>query len=136
MQPEVPGPGPEVDEFEAMVEAALADLPVVFAERLGSVAIVVEDEPSPADLASTGAPGLYGLYQGIPRTAWGADQAVGASKITIFRRSHERAFPDPARRAAAVRETVFHEIAHHFGISDARLHELAAEREAARRGHL
>ena len=128
-----PGIDDATDDFEAMITAAIADLPPMFADRLGSVAIVVEEEPSPGQLAATGAAGLFGLYQGVPRTAWGADQAASPSKITIFRGPHERAFPDPVRRSMAVRDTVLHEIAHHFGIGDARLRELADQRRAVRR---
>jgi predicted Zn-dependent protease with MMP-like domain len=92
------------------------------------VAIVVEDEPTPGQLASVGAPGLLGLYTGVPRTAWGAEGAAMASKITIFRGPHLRQFRDPDALARGVAETVRHEVAHHFGISDARLEELARER--------
>jgi predicted Zn-dependent protease with MMP-like domain len=116
------------DPFEALVVAALDSLPQAFRDRLGSVAIVVEDEPSPAQLASVGAPGLYGLYTGVPRTAWGADDAAVASKITIFRGAHLRQYRDPDSLARGVADTVRHEIAHHFGISDTRLDELARER--------
>jgi len=116
------------DPFEALVVAALDSLPEAFRDRLGSVAIVVEDEPTPAQLASVGAPGLFGIYQGVPRTAWGAEDAAVASKITIFRGAHLRQYRDPDTLARGVADTVHHEIAHHFGISDARLDELARER--------
>jgi predicted Zn-dependent protease with MMP-like domain len=112
------------DAIEAMVIDALERLPDVFRERLGSVAIVVEDEADAAQLASVGAWGLYGLYQGIPRTRLSADASPAPSKITIFRGPLVRANPQPGALAAAVAETVYHEIAHHFGISDERLHEL------------
>jgi predicted Zn-dependent protease with MMP-like domain len=116
------------DPLDAIVEAAvyraLDHLPPAFAERLGSVAIVVEDEPTPAQLASVGARGLFGLYQGVPRTAFGAETVPIPSKITIFRGPLARAHRDPDALGRAVEETVLHEIAHHFGISDARLDEL------------
>jgi predicted Zn-dependent protease with MMP-like domain len=115
-------------ELEAFVVDALERLPAAFRERLGSVAIVIEDEPTPDQLASVRAHGLYGLYQGVPRTAWAADQASVPSKITIFRGPLTRANRTPERLAAAVAETVYHEIAHHFGISDTRLHELRDRR--------
>ena len=118
------------DVLGELVEAALDRLPAEFRERLGSVAIVVEDEPSPDQLSSVGAYGLFGLYQGVPRTAWGADQAAVPSKITIFRGPLVRAHGVGPGLAAAVEGVVRHEIAHHFGISDARLREL--ERESRR----
>ena len=116
------------DPFEALVFAALDSLPEVFRERLGSVAVVVEDEPTPDQLGSVDAWGLLGLYTGVPRTAWGAEDAAYASKITIFRGPHLRQFRDPRSLALGVADTVRHEVAHHFGISDARLDELARER--------
>jgi predicted Zn-dependent protease with MMP-like domain len=115
---------PTDDDIEGMVVDALERLPAPFREQLGSVAIVIEDEATPDQLASVGAYGLYGLYQGIPRTRWSADGAPSPSKITIFRRPLVQANPTPERLAAAVTDTVYHEIAHHFGISDDRLHEL------------
>jgi predicted Zn-dependent protease with MMP-like domain len=120
----------ELDDvaFEALVFAALDQLPDVFRERLGSVAIVVEDEPTPAQLEAVGAHGLFGLYQGVPRTRWGADGAVYASKITIFRGPLLRAHRTPRALAAGVADTVRHEIAHHFGIDDERLRELRQPR--------
>jgi predicted Zn-dependent protease with MMP-like domain len=123
MEPRSHLPGDGID-FDAVIDDALDELPAVFAERLGSVAIVVEEEPTPAQLASVGAHGLFGLYEGVPRTRWGADGAAVASKITLFRGPLSRANRDPERLAAAIRDTLHHEIAHHFGIDDARLREL------------
>jgi predicted Zn-dependent protease with MMP-like domain len=119
-------------DFEGLIEQALAELPAQFRSRLDTVAIVIDDEASPETLARTRARGLFGLYEGVPRTALGASGAAVASKITIFRRPLETYYPEPSARARAVRDTLFHEIAHHFGISDARLGELSAE--SRRRG--
>jgi predicted Zn-dependent protease with MMP-like domain len=112
--------------FEDWVIEAIDALPAVFRDRLGSVAITIEQWPSKAQLDATGAPGLFGLYQGVPRSAIGADYAAMPSRITIFRGPIEQWYRDQASRRAKVFDTVHHEIAHHFGISDARLHELAA----------
>jgi len=132
MQP--PDEGAGID-FEGLVVQALDDLPADFRSRLGTVAVVVEDEPTAAQLARTGASGLLGLYEGVPRTVFGASLAPVASKITIFRGPHLRRFRSRAALEAAVGETVRHEVAHHFGISDARLGEMAAERRRHRGGH-
>ena len=123
MDPDVPSHHGGVD-FDAVIDGALEELPAVFAERLGSVAILVEEEATQAQLASVGAQGLFGLYEGVPRTHWGADGAAVASKITLFRGPLSRANRDPERLVAAIRDTLHHEIAHHFGIDDARLREL------------
>jgi predicted Zn-dependent protease with MMP-like domain len=122
----------ERPEFDELVARALARLPEPFASRLGSVAIVIDDEATPEQLASVGVSGLFGLYQGVPRTAYGADGAPVPSKITLFRRPLEMFNPNPAALAAAVEDTLFHEIAHHFGISDARLHELKTQGRGGR----
>ena len=119
---------PSDDDIEGLVIDALEALPAPFRDQLGSVAIVIEEEASPGQLESVGARGLYGLYQGVPRTRWAAEGAPIPSKITIFRGPLVRANRTPERLAAAVTDTVYHEIAHHFGISDARLHELQGER--------
>ncbi len=116
------------DPFEALVAAALDGLPAPFRDRLESVAVVIEDEPTPAQLVETGASGLLGLYTGVPRTVYGADAAAVASKITIFRGPHQRLFRTPDALARGVAETVRHEVAHHFGISDTRLSELGRQR--------
>jgi predicted Zn-dependent protease with MMP-like domain len=120
------------DPFEDWVAEAIDGLPAAFRDRLGSVAIVIEDDPSPALLASLGVPGLYGLYQGVPRSALGADYAATPSRITIYRETIRRRFRTESAQRAKVIDTVQHEIAHHFGISDARLRELKAP--ASRRG--
>lgn len=131
MQP--PGPDPEDEArgaFEALVAAAIAAIPEPFAPQLASVAFVVEDEPLPGQAPPGGT--LFGLYQGVPRTTWGADSATHAARITIYRRPHERWHRDPAARARAVAATVRHEVAHHLGISDERLRELDSDRRRGR----
>ena len=130
-------------DFDEVIDDVIDDLPEAFAARLESVAIVVEDEASPEQLASVGAHGLFGLYQGVPRTRFGVDNVPLPSKITLFRGPLSRANPGPERLIRAIEDTLLHEIAHHFGIDDVRLHELrdegrasrisSAEREATRR---
>jgi predicted Zn-dependent protease with MMP-like domain len=110
--------------FDEAIDRTIKSLPDEFVDRLGSVAIVVEDEPTPAQLASVGARGLYGLYQGVPRTRWGVDNAAVPSKITLFRGPLVRSSRSMSSLAKAVESTLLHEIAHHFGISDERIREL------------
>jgi predicted Zn-dependent protease with MMP-like domain len=114
-------------DFDVVIDDTIEALPSAFVEQLGSVAIVVEDEPSPDQLASVGAAGLFGLYQGVPRTRWGVDNVPIPSKITLFRGPLTRANPGPERLARAVEDTLLHEIAHHFGIDDDRLRALKSE---------
>lgn len=114
------------DPFTDALEAAIAGLPEPYRRELASVAIVVEDEPSAEQLTRAGASGLLGLYQGVPRTSYGAGGAPFANKITLFRGPLMRAYPSRDALMRGVRETFDHEVAHHLGISDARLRELKA----------
>jgi predicted Zn-dependent protease with MMP-like domain len=105
--------------FEQLVSDALDELPDDIGNLMSNVAVTVEDEPPPGSR-------LLGLYQGVP---WGrrGPYYAGAlpDKITIYRGPIERlAAGNPERLRQQVRRTVFHEIAHHFGISDERLVEI------------
>ena len=116
--------------FERLVGRALDGIPMPFAAALREVAVVVEDEPSRAQLRENGLgpeETLYGLYEGTPRTEWAADWVIAPNKITLFRLPLEEDFPDPADLEDEVRITVLHELAHHLGIDDDRLEELGYE---------
>jgi predicted Zn-dependent protease with MMP-like domain len=116
--------------FEQLVERALAGIPMPFAAALHEVAIVIEDAPRPDQLRANDLPAdewLYGLYEGVPRTEWGADWAAMPNKISLFRFPLESDFPDPEDLEDEVRLTVIHELAHHLGIDDDRLHELGVD---------
>ena len=116
--------------FESLVDEALASIPMPFAAALEEVAIVIADEPSAEQLRGEGidpAETLYGLYEGVPRTEWGADWATEPDRITLFRLPLEADFPDPDDLADEVWVTVVHELAHHLGIDDERLHELGVD---------
>jgi len=94
------------------------------------VAIVIEDEPSRVQRREAGLhpdEGLYGLYEGIPRTEYAADWAFVPNKITLFSRSLLEDFPDPVELEHEVWITVVHELAHHLGIEEDRLHELGVD---------
>ena len=121
--------GPSADtgrdvDWDEVIDDVIDGLPDAFAERLGSVAIVVEEEATPEQLAAVRAPGLFGLYQGVPRTQLGVDNVPVPSKITLFSGPLRRANPSADRLRRAIESTLLHEIAHHFGIDDRRLHEL------------
>ncbi len=115
---------------------ALEGLPEEIAQRISNVDVEVQDAPTPRQLSATRVPSghtLLGLYQGIPLTRRTSGyQMVPPDKITIFQRPLEavsRGDDDLVRR---VRDTVIHEVAHHFGISDARLREIEAEKRKRR----
>ena len=113
--------------FETLVGDALASIPEPFASALDEVAIVIDDEPSADQRRENhieADENLYGLYEGVPRTDWGADWAPMPNRITLFRLPLEEDFADPDDLADEVWLTVVHELAHHLGIDDDRLDEL------------
>jgi predicted Zn-dependent protease with MMP-like domain len=116
--------------FEELVERALDTIPEPFARALDEVAIVIDEEPTPMQLREAGLgpqEGLYGLYEGVPRTEYGADWAYVPNKITLFRAPLVEDFPDPDELEHEVWVTVIHELAHHLGIDEGRLHELGVD---------
>ncbi len=121
------------DRFERLVERALDGIPAPFRAALAEVAIVIEDEATPDQLevadvdAADPEDALYGLYEGTPRTEWGADAVPFPNRISLFRIPLEEDFPDPDDLAEEVRITVIHELAHHLGIDDDRLEELGLD---------
>lgn len=106
----------------------MRQLPPAWAARLEDVAIVVAEEPTAHQRAAAGVgprDELYGLYEGIPQTQRPSSYGmVLPDKITIFQRSIEADCRSEAAIVAEVRHTIIHELAHHFGIDDARLDEL------------
>jgi len=116
--------------FDVLVDEALATIPMPFASALDEVAIVIADEPSRQQRNDNQIPddeSLYGLYEGVARTEWGADWLTVPNTITLFRLPLEADFPDPDDLADEVWVTVVHELAHHLGIDDERLHELGVD---------
>lgn len=107
------------EEFEDLVGEALDTIPPRLTKVMKNVVIVVEDDPPPQ--AGT----LLGLYEGVPLTARG-DTYSGflPDRITIFRNTLRAICQTRDDLVREVRVTVVHEIAHHFGIGDERLHEL------------
>lgn len=107
------------ERFEQLVAAAVDVIPDELGSMIDNVVIVIEDE-APAD-----DPGLLGLYEGIPltsRDSWYV--AAMPDRIRIFRRPILRMCQSQAEVVKEVHITVVHEIAHHFGIDDDKLHDL------------
>ncbi|WP_022924771.1 metallopeptidase family protein [Serinicoccus marinus] len=104
-------------EFEEAVGDSLDLVPVALMNRLDNVVFLVEDEPPPED------PDLLGVYDGIPLTE--RDHGVQLpDRIVIYRGPLLRMCEDREDLLDEIAVTVVHEIAHHFGIDDARLHDL------------
>jgi len=108
------------EEFEDAVRDALDEIPEELAAQMDNVVVLVEDEPP------EGEPELLGVYDGVPLTERGEFWATGAlpDRITIFRLPTLQICDSRQDVVDEVAVTVVHEIAHHFGIDDDRLHEL------------
>lgn len=121
-------------DFDRLVEEAYARIPRRFRKRLKNVAIVVEAEPSQAQLARARTPAgstLLGLYEGRPLTTRSVfDGFTMPDRITIFQGPHERIARTPEHLAQLVWDTVWHEVAHYFGMNE--LQVRAAERKRRR----
>jgi predicted Zn-dependent protease with MMP-like domain len=112
------------EDFDQVVERALKRIPAPVRKRLENIVVVVEPEPP--------RPGLLGLYHGVPLT----ERSVSGGfrmpdQITIYQGPHERLSHNRAQLEEMVADTVWHEIAHYFGMDEAQVRR--AERVRARR---
>ncbi|MGB0101350.1 MAG: metallopeptidase family protein [Nocardioides sp.] len=106
-------------EFDALVDRALDEIPDELADRVRNVVVLVEDEAPDDD------PDLLGLYDGIALTErWGEPMMELPDRIFVFRNNLLAMCDSVAELEHEVRITVVHEVAHHFGIDDDRLHDL------------
>ena len=107
-------------EFEEAVGDALDAVPAELLDLMDNVVFLIEDEPP------THEPDLLGVYDGTPLTERGDSWAMGSlpDRITLFQGPLQRMCEDLQELLEEIAVTVVHEIAHHFGIDDARLHEL------------
>ncbi len=118
------------DQFDQLVEQAFRRIPARFRKRMKNVALVVEPEPTERQLAAgrvrRGAT-LLGLYEGRPLTTRSVFEPFAMpDRITIFQGPHERLASSPEHLARLVEDTVWHEVAHYFGMDELRVR--AAER--------
>jgi len=98
-------------EFDRLVEECMEVIPPRFRARMNNVVLVVEPEPPE--------PGLLGLYEGAPPTVRSvADPARMPDRITIYQGPHERAARSKGELRRLVEETIWHEVAHHFGLEE------------------
>jgi len=114
--------------FEQYVADALASIPRKFRDALQNIAIVVEDEPTPEQLAQVEIEPpdtLLGLYEGTPLTErhWAHGNTL-PDKVTLFQGPIEDASDDEDDLVVAIGETLIHEIGHYFGLSEEEIEEI------------
>ena len=116
------------EKFEELVNKAVKGLPKEFFDHLDNVDVLMADQPTAGQLRKSRLKAnqtLLGLYEGIPQTRRGSGYGmVLPDKITIFQNTIEAKCRNDEEIIAEIEHVVKHEIAHHFGISDARLREI------------
>ena len=119
-------------EFEKIVEEGIEAIPEKFLRKLNNVAIVIEAEPTLAQKKKLNIHPdwtLFGLYEGVPQTRRGINYgAVLPDKITIFQKPIEATARNEKDIKEIVKNTVWHEIAHHFGMDEARVRRAETRR--------
>ena len=119
------------EKFEQLVAKAVDSLPDEFRTRLENIDVVVADQPTRRQLTKSErkrGETLLGLYEGVPLTKRSQHYGlVVPDKITIFQKPIEAICRNDAQIIAEIQRVVQHEIAHHFGISDARLKQLGMD---------
>lgn len=124
------------EKFEKLVNEAIKTIPKKFLERLDNVDIVIEDTPTPCQLKKFKAGKssiILGLYEGIPKNKrWHYGQVL-PDKITIFKKPIERIAQSEDKMKEIIKNTVWHEIAHHFGMDEARVRQVEARRQKTSR---
>lgn len=118
------------DQFEGLVLEALESMPEMFHEALDNVEIVIEQWPAWNTMRMAGVRSkfeLLGFYHGVPLTERTTNYGlVSPDKISIYQKPIEAQCSTPQEVRALVHRVVLHELAHHFGIDDDRLHEIGA----------
>ncbi|MFA5009018.1 MAG: metallopeptidase family protein [Candidatus Paceibacterota bacterium] len=119
-------------DFELLVKKGIDAIPKEFLEKLDNVEIVIEDDPTVEQLKKLKIKNnslIFGLYEGVPKTKrWGYAQIL-PDKITIFKNQIEKSCQDENKIKEIVKDTVWHEIAHHFGMDEQRVRKAECQRK-------
>jgi len=119
-------------KFEKIVKKGIKAIPERFLQKLNNMAIVIGDEPTPAQKKKLNIRSnwtLFGLYEGIPQLSRGANYSAALpDKITIFQKPIEAAARDEENIKEIVKNTVWHEIAHHFGMNEVQVRQAETKR--------
>ena len=123
------------EEFEQLVKEGIDAIDEKFLQKLKNVEIVIEDDPTPFQVEKLKLRGalLFGLYEGIPQTKREGYAQVLPDKITIFKNQIERVYFKPGDIKKAVADTVWHEIAHHFGMTEHQVRKAEQNRKNKKR---
>ena len=119
------------EAFEQLVEEGIAAIPDRFLRKLQNVAVMIADDPTDEQREENGLAEnetLFGLYEGVPLIEREGREAMFPDKITIFKNPilDEASTPEEVREI--VKDTVWHEIAHHFGMEEHEVRRAEARR--------
>lgn len=121
------------EKFEKIVAEGIDNIPERFLKKLNNVAVVIEDEPTSIQkkkLKIRSDWALFGLYEGVPQVSRGVNYSgVLPDKITIFQKSIEAAANNDKEIKEIAKNTIWHEIAHHFGMDEKRVRQAEAKRK-------
>lgn len=119
------------EQFDQLISQAMDELPEEYMSRLNNVAITYEDDPSPEqrqELKLRCNQTLFGLYQGIPMTKRNNSyNLVPPDRITLFKNPMLAVSHDLASLKAQVKHTLWHEVAHFFGLDHDRIHDIESK---------
>ena len=115
------------DKFQGLINTALGELPKKHVDNIKNVAILYQDEPTPeqrVQLELRNDQTLLGLYEGVPLSQRQGMPTILPDKITLFKVPLEHMADDEAHLKEEIRHTLWHEIAHYYGLNHDQIHEL------------
>lgn len=121
----------DVKEFEKLVQEGITEIPQEFLKKLKNVAMVIEEEPTQEQIKKLRLRKdsfLFGLYEGVPQTKRSIFYSALPDKVTIFKKPIEQYASSAEEIKKIVKETVWHEIAHHFGSDEERIKKAQGQR--------
>lgn len=120
------------EQFDQLITEVMDELPATYIENMKNVSIVIADDPTPAQRVKLKLhcnQTLYGLYEGIPLTRRGAGyNLVLPDKITLFKGPMQMSSSTMGQFREQLKRTLWHEIAHHYGLDHDRIHRLESKK--------
>ena len=115
------------EDFDKILDGAIANVPMPYRDRLENIAFLIEDEPSDEQRVRLNlgvGQTLLGLYEGVPLPVRGGRDKILPDKITIFKKPLLQASNNTQELKENVGRTVWHEVAHYFGLNHEQIHAL------------
>jgi predicted Zn-dependent protease with MMP-like domain len=120
------------DHFEKLVSGGIDAIPALYQSRLQNVAFIIEDDPTPVQRVQLNLypnETLFGLYEGVPLPGRGGMTKLLPDKITLFKNPMLAVTRSINELKELIRHTIWHEVAHYYGLDHKRIHELEDKRQ-------